>query len=193
MTTIAFDGKTLSAENSIRSGNYVPHNKQAKLKKLDNSIVFAMCGVLGGQRKIETILSSIPIAELTIDTVVDRLTPSILAGIGLIVCIDDEVYHLYIDEELDNKEINVTQELYPVAFGSGTEFAAGVLALGFPSKYAVLAAIACDTGSGGHIDTYDIASGVLYRIDPLDLYHPKIFHEMSPEFFEDFRPMRLDK
>lgn len=193
MTTIAFDGKTLSSERAIRSGNYSPNNDFKKLHALDNGIVFVMCGQLGAQRKIHKVLKDIPKASASISYIENTLSKDILTGVGLVVIVQSELYHLYIDGESDTGAVFVTHINYPVAFGSGTDFAAGVLALGLSSKYAVLAATICDTGSGGNIDTYDLETGELYVTDPLDMAHPVNFSEMSSDFFQTFNVMRLTK
>lgn len=193
MTTIAFDGRTLSSERAIRSCNYAPSNDFKKLHSLDNGIVFVMSGQLGAQRKIHKVLKDIPSASATIDYIENTLNKKLLAGVGLVVIVQSKLYHLYIDEESDTGSVFVTHIDYPVAFGSGTEFAAGVLAIGMSSNYAVLAATICDTGSGGNIDTYDLETGELYVTDPRDMAHPINFSEMSSDFFQTFNVMRLTK
>ena len=192
MTTIAFDGKTLSSERAVRSGNYSPHNNFKKLNVLSNGMVCVMCGALGAQRKVLNILSSIPKASTNIDYVAGNFNKSNLSGVALLLVVNSKLFHLYIDEEVNTGEVFVTHLSSPIAFGSGTDFAAGVLALGFTSDYAVLAATLCDTGSGGKIDTYNIETDELYVTDPRDMAHPVNFSEMSSDFFQTFNPMRLD-
>lgn len=193
MTTIAFDGKTLSAERAVRAGSYAPSNNFKKLHVLRNGLVCAMCGVLGAQRKIISVLDLIPKTALSIDYIAGSFNVSNLSGIGLLIVVNSELFHLYIDTEIDSDEVLVTKIDYPAAFGIGTDFAAGVLSLGFTSDYAVLAATICDTGSGGDIDTYNIETGELYETDPRDMAHPVNFSEMTSDFFKTFNPIRLRK
>lgn len=193
MTTIAFDGKTISAERAIRSGSYAPTNNFKKLRMLSNGLVCAMCGVLGAQRKVVNLLESVPTASLDIDYIAGMFNKTNLSGISLMLVVNSDLFHLYVDSEVDSGEVFVTNIDHPTAFGSGTDFAAGVLALGFTSDYAVLAATICDTGSGGDIDTYNIESGELYTTDPRDMAHLVNFSEMTSDFFKTFNPMRLRK
>lgn len=143
MTTIAYDGKTISADSRITSGNEIITDNQQKIFKLKknskNYIAFAISGEIRFARVFEKWIKSN--GEFTLS----------MENTCIVAITNKGKAHKYYDD--DNYESSMSE---CVCVGSGRDYAITALRLGKTPKVAVKIASELDVFTGGKITSLNI-------------------------------------
>ena len=187
MTTIAFDGNMLAVDSLVtEKGRIIGHSY--KITKLNPRVCMIVVGNAGVEDYFKNLLESVTNTD-SVKHYLQKVDPIQLEGARIIV-FDGEVYEIY-----KEKDGPVSGYLHPhsCSFGSGKEFAQGVLSLGMTADYAVAAGIVSSTTSGGDISTVKIKDGELNFgiIELRDMIMPHRFGELDNETFTAFKPVNL--
>ena len=135
MTTIATDGKTISAD-TLQSGDFVDQINAIKLCKI-NGVVYGNAGNLSeGQKYIDWVKKGRPIDEI----------PSFKDHFEVIWIKDGHAWW-------DNGSLRPIKCGVPYAIGSGASYAMGAMMAGTGPKKAVSIAMKLDAFTGGKIRT----------------------------------------
>lgn len=145
MTTIAYDGKTVSSDSLITRGDSILRSDAVKIIKENNIdseyIAYAFCG--------ETRYFNVMINWIREGAAKDNYPEPGCLFIAFRKDGDIEEYYEDLPFDTHCKPVSM-------AFGSGRDYASGALASGCTSDEAVRAAIRCDIYSGGSVLKIDL-------------------------------------
>lgn len=151
MTTVAFDGHYAAADGLASQGNLIVGRRTRKLFPIKANIDDKRVDILlAGAGSFQTLMMVVKHFEQQ-DMMNPEFMPDIEPGSfqGLIIRRDTgEVY------TLEDRLIPMESE-YPVALGSGADYALTAMSLGHNAEEAVQAACDLDCFSGGEIKVFD--------------------------------------
>lgn len=150
MTTVAYDGRFLSADGRATNGNLISGKSTQKIFPLETTAAgCAVKGVLAGAGSYQAIMQVKTHLESN-DLFDAELIPEVEVGefSALLILETGEAY------VLEHKLIPMPCEC-PVAIGSGTDFAMAAMTMGKAAPASVEVACTLDCFSGGTIRTFD--------------------------------------
>jgi len=138
MTTIAFDGRTIAADSRMGCGN---HNDLTRVDKfvVDDDIIYAASGMAAALK---------PFAGWYMHGANPKDFPSFPHDVTLWAITQDGVYEYFKDTPWP-----VVHTAYPIALGTGNEYALGAMSAGASPVEAVKIAMKWDANSGGEVNS----------------------------------------
>ncbi|QVW28513.1 putative protease [Erwinia phage pEa_SNUABM_8] len=158
MTTIAYDGETLSSDSQVTQAQYrldvntpkifEPGETESWVVEGVNAVAFGVAGPLEAQQVVRSVLAGF---GSTCGVTTATAWPK---GISMSFIIIDENGGVYTGgQEPDAERGWLAKVKPPMAVGSGCEFALGAMFAGAPSAVAVMSAIRYDVNTGGGVQT----------------------------------------
>ena len=144
MTIVVWDGKTIAADRQITRGDQV--SSRVKLKRLDSGAVVCTCG--DADRGL-----------MLIDWYINGKDPAVWpafqrADTGWVILVVVECGQVY---EYNQEPVAIPVEAPYDAWGSGSSFALGALAMGATASQAVEAASKHCNTCGMGVDAFDVS------------------------------------